>query len=400
MHFTLKKYSASALLAALLLIFVSSCEDAGQDSLLQVSVRTENVPASSGSQFVSVAASGDWTLSIAYDGSQSDWASLSTESGSGSKSNVILNYSANDKDEPRSLTIVLKEGKRETSCSLTQTGKDGSTGGDGGTGSGGDNPGGNDTPVALPGWMELPEMNQADGLRFVAHDMTLSGAKVRNYSMAWDKENLVAHWVAYPLNSGLIGKGGRTDEWGYDPKVPRDEQPRYDKGIRGYDRGHQIPSADRLEYNANVKTFYFTNMTPQLGSRFNQSIWADIEGRVRGIAKTSDTLYVVTGCVVKGSTKVAYDNDGREVTVPTAYFKALLKYNKASTTGIGGYSAAAYYLEHKSYSSKNPDASMICSISELEAKTGINFFANLAGKVGEANALRIESEKPVASQWM
>ena len=316
MHFTLKKYSASALLAALLLIFVSSCEDAGQDSLLQVSVRTENVPASSGSQFVSVAASGDWTLSIAYDGSQSDWASLSTESGSGSKSNVILNYSANDKDEPRSLTIVLKEGKRETSCSLTQTGKDGSAGGDSGTGGGGDNPGGNDTPVALPGWMELPEMNQADGLRFVAHDMTLKGAKVRNYSMAWDKENLVAHWVAYPLNSGLIGKGDRTDEWGYDPKVPRDEQPRYDKGIDGgkvYDRGHQIPSADRLEYNANVKTFYFTNMTPQLGSRFNQSIWADIEVRVRGIAKSSDTLYVVTGCVVKGSTKVAYDNDGREV---------------------------------------------------------------------------------------
>ena len=167
MHFTLKKYSASALLAALLLIFVSSCEDAGQDSLLQVSVRTENVPASSGSQFVSVAASGDWTLSIAYDGSQSDWASLSTESGSGSKSNVILNYSANDKDEPRSLTIVLKEGKRETSCSLTQTGKDGSAGGDSGTGGGGDNPGGNDTPVALPGWMELPEMNQAEDRKSV-----------------------------------------------------------------------------------------------------------------------------------------------------------------------------------------------------------------------------------------
>ena len=109
---------------------------------------------------------------------------------------------------------------------------------------------------------------------------------------------MVAHWVAYPLNRGLIGAGsGRTDAWGLDPNLPQEHQPvLYESwGVGWLDRGHQIPSADRLRDGDNQQTFYGTNMTPQIGKKFNQGIWAKLEGKVRSWSDKYDTLYVVTG---------------------------------------------------------------------------------------------------------
>ena len=203
----------------------------------------------------------------------------------------------------------------------------------------------------------------------------------------------MAHWVAYPLNSGLVGSGSRTDDWGLDPKLPRNLQPVLDKGFRGgYDRGHQLPSADRLARAANIQTFYGTNMTPQEGS-LNQKGWASLEGAVRDWSYKFDTLYVVTGCTVKGSTAVAYDNDNKAVTVPTGYFKALLGYQKTPTIGItpttNGYTAIGFYYPHEGYSGSYMAKSM--TIDALEEKVGIDFFVNLPSSIGETLADKVES---------
>ena len=78
--------------------------------------------------------------------------------------------------------------------------------------------------------------------------------------------------------------------------------------------GHQIPSADRTTSNiANSQTFYFTNMTPQL-SVLNGQMWANLEGQVRTWMAASDTLYVVTGAVLKtvnGNEAVNYATDAK-----------------------------------------------------------------------------------------
>lgn len=43
------------------------------------------------------------------------------------------------------------------------------------------------------------------------------------------------------------------------------------KGLNGYDRGHQIPSGDRQRNKngtrMNQQTFFYTNMTAQVGKR-------------------------------------------------------------------------------------------------------------------------------------
>lgn len=245
-------------------------------------------------------------------------------------------------------------------------------------------------------WMEMPAFDGSDsGLYLITHDMEQGGKFVRNYTYCYSPEDRVAVWVAYPLNRSLKGNGSRTDEWGLDPKVPREYQPilykTYGDGI--YDRGHQIPSADRLDEDANISTFYFTNMAPQL-SELNQGAIANLENMVRDWSYQMDTLYVVTGSDLQGATKVAHDNEGNEVTVPSGFFKALLGYDASGSVGgdTGGYFGIAFYFDHKDYAgSKSAIMEQSMSIDQLEEKLGYDFFANLPAKIGEEAAAAVES---------
>ena len=101
--------------------------------------------------------------------------------------------------------------------------------------------------------------------------------------------------------------------------------------------------------------------------------------------------------MVSASSMKERDSNGNSVTIPDAYFKAILRYSKSST--LGTWNAAAFYLEHKSYSeSLGKKHSM--SIDELEKITGIDFFVNLPAKVGADMAARLEAQDPKnSSVW-
>lgn len=249
---------------------------------------------------------------------------------------------------------------------------------------------------ATANWMELPETSEEDGHDLLHHTMWLGSREVRSYSMYWDYSNMVSRWVAYPLNRELMGYGKRTDKWGLDPLLPRDKQPvvtgAYSADADGvtYGRGHQIGSADRTNYEANSRTFFGTNMTPQI-SDFNGAIWANLENTVRLWSKrsTTDTLYVVTGCVVDDSTKSVTDVDGKRVTVPTGYYKALLRLYE------GSYNAVGFYFDHKKYPVNKVDKSMAISIDALEELVGENFFVNLPDNIEAA----VEAADPAKDNW-
>ena len=244
-------------------------------------------------------------------------------------------------------------------------------------------------------WLELPATSAEDGHTFMHHTMYFGSQETRSYSLYWDSENMVARWVAYPLYRKAIGYGTRSDKWGLDPLLPRNEQPVLATSYtssdgKSYDRGHQIPSADRLSYESNAKTFYFTNMTPQLND-LNGGIWSELENVVRIWAKRSetDTLYVVTGCTVDDSKTYVKDNDGKQITVPTHYYKALLRVYQ------GNYNAIGFWLEHKKYSSSKIDKSIAVSIDKLEELTGENFFVNLP----DAMQTAVEAKDPATDDW-
>ncbi|MBO7562533.1 MAG: DNA/RNA non-specific endonuclease [Bacteroidales bacterium] len=347
------------------------------DAVVNVAFKSATVEAAKGSQFVNITATGSWSLS-----SSATWLKLSQTSGSGNATTSV-NYEENTSSSPRQATITLVCSGKSATATLTQKGKE-------------------STPVVSnPEWLELPALLTGTGHKFVYHNLT--GKSLRSFSYDWSATDQVANWVAYPLNKGLIGSGSRTDNWDYDPKLTSAEQPTLFSAYKGsYDRGHQLPSADRLTYAENVKTFYFTNMTPQMNA-FNGKIWATAESLVRGWSTTCDTLYVVTGCITKGSSKKAYDNNGKAVTVPVAYYKAVLRYKKNSTIGYNDYMGLAMYFEHKSYSFSNIDKTktdIVMSIDALEAKIGLDLFPNLIKVAGKDVSDKVEAEDPTkVSYW-
>lgn len=365
-----------------------------------IELGSPTVEAVGGGQFLHVKSDISWTLSfVSENGMTVDWISVDQDSGEGD-CNVVVTVSPNNSEKERSAVITVENSAGKASKTISQKAKGSEVKPD-------PTPsGGNLSPKT--GWMELPAI--PEGMDAFTHSMTVGSVSTRNYSFLWDYDNLVAPWVAYPLCEWNIGNNiKRTNAWGLDPLLPEGKQPvlfrGFSKGNNGwYARGHQIPSADRLtSYESNAMTFYGTNMTPQIQEGFNGDIWATLEGMVRSWANKSDTLYVVTGCVIDykdGETvKYALDNNGKKVTVPTAYYKAVLRYMKSSTFGYSGYSACAVWLDHKVYSTKTIDSSYSMSVDDLEEKLGIDFFVNLPAKVGEDVAARIEAEEPKSVTW-
>lgn len=348
-----------------------------------ISLTNNPVSYQEGTQFLLVEATGEWTLTLDFGEAEEAWLSVSAEAGRAGTRKIVMAWAKNETEEPRTCHITLTVGTDSKVLDFVQNGKSAV------------NPRPVDglNPDPVPCWLELPATNDPD-LYFFTHDMTISGKTMRNYSFYLDPRACLAIWVAYPLNPSLYGTGSRTDAWALDPKVPRDYQPVLFSGFKGgYDRGHQLPSADRLRAGANEQTFYGTNMTPQRAA-LNQRAWATFEGMVRTWSSSFDTLYVVTGCDLKGATQVAYDNDGKSIPVPVGYFKALLGFKKSGTLGNtakqGGYTAIGFYFNHEAYSdSEIMDQSM--TIDELESLLDIDFFPNLEAKLGADLYNKVES---------
>lgn len=323
-----------------------------------------------------------WSLLLSF-GEEQPWASLvdtcSTSISAEGSGNALVKcyYKANTSEVSRSMTINLTSaGGKTTSYSIAQRG--------------------NLPPGSMPGWMELPEPRTE--YEFAAHYFKYGFYTYRNFSVGFSAENHLSVWVAYPLNKFYTnGSTVRTDTWAYDPDIATSSQPCLFHGYRSnterIDRGHQLPSADRLCCEAaNNQTFYFTNITPQRNS-FNTSVWVTLEGRVRAFSAKCDTLYVVTGAIVGSSPSYAHDNNGIPCPIPSYYYKALLAYKNKSTFGHSCYQAAGYWLDHSTGSQTR------MSIRALESKVGFDLFPNLKAEVGETTYDTIEKEDPSQSSF-
>lgn len=380
----------TVLFVALSLMGVS-CTKYDEASL---TLETDVVSRKAGFQRIRVDVTGDWTLTLTYLGDQKDWATLDRTSGDVDQTSIRLNYEENKEEEDRELRLTVQCGKVSQSYTLVQRGQG--------------------VARTANDWMELPQIfADADEskFRFFTHTMTVSSVKTRNYSFYWSYADRVSLWVAYPLNDWNRGSYyGRSDAWALDPLLPSSDQSdvtrTYSQGTdkNWYNRGHQIPSADRQgSYANNAATYYGTNMTPQNGE-FNSGLWASLEGCVRNWASKSDTLYVLTGCVVDGAKHYVKDAADSRVTIPVGYFKALLRYKTSSTIGYSDFVGCAFYFDHAKYSIESNanqavSSTMSMSIAELEDILGYSLFVNLDDKVGEDTAEKIKSQDPQSVSW-
>ena len=367
---------------------LASCgkQDAEEGTLPGLKGVASTVSSDGTTMKVTVGAEADWTLSVQY-AAGSGWISLSKSSGNG-LSRLEVTVKPNTSESPRSATLVLKTRSYEVSQGLVQQSSYAGSG---------------------PGWLELPAFNGGSSVHFIVHDMSgdayidQATSGMRNWSCYYDYNEYVSYWVAYPLNSALIGKGSRTNLWALDPLVPKAYQVSLLSASGGYGggwtRGHQIPSADRYSYagkSTNETTFYMTNMAPQ-DYDYNAGVWGRLESAVRtwaGSTNAKDTLYVATGCDIRYSTGLTGNSGGHQVKIPNAFFKALLR-KKGND-----YSAVGFYLPHDRVNNpiyKRDYKEFKYSIDQLEEMTGLDFFVNLPAIVGKEKAAAIEAADPATT---
>ncbi|RMF03167.1 MAG: DNA/RNA non-specific endonuclease [Bacteroidetes bacterium] len=191
----------------------------------------------------------------------------------------------------------------------------------------------------------------------------------KRYSLSYNERYEQADWVAYVLEGENLRKpwAERSDNFRPDPSISSKSATPDDYRGSGYDRGHMVPAAD-MAYDAEAmdETFLMSNISPQ-ARNFNQGVWRELEELTRDWAKKYKRLYVVSGPVLSEKPK-AYIGRDNKVAVPTAYFKVLLDLDEPEQKAI------AFLLPNEV--SYKPLFEFATSIDEVEAVTGIDFFAD------------------------
>ena len=337
-----------------------------------------------------------WTLQVVEGG---DFCVAITKAGFATQP-FSLKFSANDTDEERTarVEITFSDGftKTFTIRQLVVS----------------------ENPDYDRAWGEQPDQKVGASLVYKTYFTTLSNnRRVRNFSICYDLDKLVPHWVAYPVHKAYLGPQPRTNRWSFDdyyysssgvakyqptnPVIPEEKQQNIVSGAYGTgdQRGHMLPSATRLaDYNTNAQTFYATNMMPQNGD-FNGGIWANLEGKVRG-KSCSDTLFVVTGTLFE-SGSYQFTARGRKITRPSHAYKLLLR-TKSGSTGkhIANITSADElicigFLFENNYNGANTSISEAAvSVAEIERRTGFKFFRNLNSAIAD----EVKSQKNL-SAW-
>jgi len=240
-----------------------------------------------------------------------------------------------------------------------------------------------------------------------------------NYAVEWDCDKKSQRWSCYRFDTSnrLTGKrkDGKTSvtRWyptdtdypgtTYGDKVDPNRKYPFDRtnltssefledlySSARCDHGHICPSADRLyTQEANIETFFMTNMQPQYSS-FNQAgTWFYMESKTRAFANnlsSKDTLYVVKGGTIDSEENIITRVNGKLI-VPKYYFAAYLMWRpmngSTDRNDPSNYKAMAYWFLHEN---KEVAASIdlkqyMISIDKLEELTGIDFFCNLPDAV-------------------
>jgi endonuclease G len=262
-------------------------------------------------------------------------------------------------------------------------------------------------PDFLAERVDLPRLSPSSARKA----FLLNGSEVLPYthfSLAMHKERRFAFWVAWNIDGGNLRKLSRKSiDFVIDPRVPE----AFQVGDELYagnrlDRGHLARRADLLwgslaeATKANVDSFFFTNITPQMDD-FNQGglggLWGRLEDAVFEDTEVEDLRVSVFG----GPVFHEDDREFREVLIPREFWKVIVFVEG------GRLKAKAFLLTQNldQLEALELDAFRVfqVALSEVETRCGLSFPAVLraADSIGERLARKPEAprnRKPLDSQ--
>lgn len=218
------------------------------------------------------------------------------------------------------------------------------------------------------------------------------------YTLEFADQYKQPSWVCYMICRSRVEASEvlRSNDFRSDPAVRTGSATPRDYARSGYDKGHLAPSADfRWNATAQSESFFMSNMSPQRPG-LNRGIWKHLEDQVREWAKDFDTLYVVTGPILKeGLPTIGSSN----VAVPEYYYKIVLDYKPPVEEAIG--------FVMRNEGSNEPLGAFVVTVDSVRKATGIHFFPELPASEehqveGRVNLafwhLSAETEKAVLSK--
>lgn len=222
------------------------------------------------------------------------------------------------------------------------------------------------------------------------------------YALRHHAELRVPLWVCEHLErSDLVRDADRPADrgkcnWKADKEIPAGRQatPADYTGVgeRGFDRGHNAPSSDYTYSQERMcDTFILSNIAPQRGANFNQSIWRVLEDRVQAYVAESGEAWIITGTMFYAAEEddpntadgvVRFERVGKgRIPVPTHFFKIV-----AARIGAS-WEAVAFVMANVDYERLPDKQYQFCSYIQpivwLERRTGFNFFPTAGMQIDE-----------------
>lgn len=235
---------------------------------------------------------------------------------------------------------------------------------------------------------EFPALKKTGKQKVIVYRMTSTSYDKDgvNFSVEWDCDKRSQRWTCYQMHKGYSGKYTRVSNFYFDTtNLNSNEYWGEYTRFPGYDRGHICPSGDRTaSKEMNSQTFVMTNMQPQyhkfngFDDSGNNGLWVRMENQLRKWAdklSATDTIFVCKGGTIDSETNIITRINGKLI-VPKYFYMAILR--KSSF----GYAGMAFWSEQQNeWRMKETLRSHAISISELEKRTGIDFFCNLPDDV-------------------
>ncbi|MBP5602743.1 MAG: DNA/RNA non-specific endonuclease [Treponema sp.] len=222
------------------------------------------------------------------------------------------------------------------------------------------------------------------------------------FTLSYNTQTLGPNWVAWHLDSQNMGEADRSDDFRPDTELPAEwyavKKADYQYNKYGFDRGHVCPSADRTATKEdNSMTFLMTNMVPQTPDN-NRVIWMHFENFERELVKAGNEVYIIAGPHGTGGTtpKGTFDNipitlksgDVLYMNVPAYTWKVLIAIPDGTDDLDRIDSSAtviAINVPNQTGMQKTGDwEQFLCSIDDIEAMTGYDFFELLPDDVEDS----------------
>lgn len=192
------------------------------------------------------------------------------------------------------------------------------------------------------------------------------------HALVWDDAHHLPKWTAHIVMPDILkGNLARIDTFLPDPQVHGRTALYFDYLNSGYDRGHQVPSADmRWSRQALEATYYYSNIAPQTPD-LNRGAWAELEDWVRRyVHYANERMFVVTGPVMGGDMPLLNKPAAKDdVGIPSAFFKAIVDLEGPERKGI------AFLMENKL--NDRLVISYAVPIDSVERLTGLDLFPAL-----------------------